>query len=105
MTQRRSVTRWLALGLTLSLVGLVSQGTTASAQTLAETQQRADQGDADAQYNLGNRYERGLGVSWDFDASGGMVSPSGGPGPRRRTEQPLRYGTPTNRPCRRSPLA
>ena len=56
MTQRHFVPRWLgALGLTLSLVGLVSQGTT-SAQTLAETQQKADQGDADAQVRLGFMY-------------------------------------------------
>ncbi len=52
MTQRHSVTRWLALGLTLSFVGVASQGI-ASAQTpLAETQQRADQGDIAAQETL-----------------------------------------------------
>ena len=53
MTQRHFVTRWLgALGLIFSLVGLVSQGT-ASAQTpLAETRQRADQGDIAAQETL-----------------------------------------------------
>ena len=56
MTQRHFPARWFgALGLTLSLVGLVSQGTT-SAQTLAETQQKADQGDADAQFSLGFMY-------------------------------------------------
>ncbi len=66
MTQRHSVTRWLGtLGLILSLVGLVSQGTT-SAQTLAETRQSADQGDAAAQYSLGLRYRRGEGVPQDF---------------------------------------
>ena len=53
MTRPRSVTRWLgATGLIFSLVGLVSQGS-ASAQTpLAETRQRADQGDIAAQETL-----------------------------------------------------
>ncbi len=53
MTRPRSVTRWLgAIGLIFSLVGLVSQGS-ASAQTpLAETRQRADQGDIAAQDTL-----------------------------------------------------
>ena len=53
MTRPRSVTRWLgAIGLIFSLVGLVSQGS-ASAQTpLAETRQRADQGDIAAQETL-----------------------------------------------------
>ncbi len=48
MTQRHFVTRWLgALGLTLALVGLISQGM-ASAQTtsLAEIRQDAEQGNA-----------------------------------------------------------
>ena len=67
MTQRHSVTRWLgAFGLALSLVGLVSQGTM-SAQTLAETQQSADQGDAASQYNLGFMYRNGKGVPQDFE--------------------------------------
>ena len=66
MTQRHFVTRWLALGLTFSLVGgVVSQGT-ANAQTLAETQQSADQGDAAAQFNLGIRYATGEGVAQDY---------------------------------------
>ncbi len=61
MIQRHLVTRWLgALGLILSLVGLVSQ--TTSAQTLAETQQHANQGDALAQTTLGFIYESGEGV-------------------------------------------
>ena len=66
MTQRRSVTRWFGvLGVTVALVGLISQGT-ASAQTpLAETRQKADQGDATAQYNLGNIYANGEGVPQD----------------------------------------
>ena len=60
------MTRWLALGLTLSLVGLVSQGN-ASAQTpLAETRQSAAQGYADAQFNLGLLYSIGEGVPQDF---------------------------------------
>ena len=61
MTQRHFA-RWFgALGLTLVLVGMVSQGTT-SAQTLAETQQRANEGDAHAQATLGFVYENGEGV-------------------------------------------
>jgi len=65
MTQRRLVTRWLgALGVTLSLVGLISQNA-ASAQTLAETQQRANQGDARAQTTLGFIYQSGDGVPED----------------------------------------
>ena len=66
MTQRHSVTRWFgALGVILALVGLVSQGT-ACAQTLAETRQAADQGDAEAQYSLGLMYATGEGVPEDF---------------------------------------
>ncbi len=39
----------------------------ASAQTsLAKTRQRADQGDADSQYNLGFMYNAGEGVPQDF---------------------------------------
>ena len=65
MTQRQSVTRWLAFGLILSLVGLLSHDI-ASAQTpLAATQQRAEEGDAAAQYNLGVSYEYELGVPQD----------------------------------------
>ena len=47
MTQRHSVTWWLALGLTLSSMGLISQGT-ASGQTPPTTRQSADQGDVAA---------------------------------------------------------
>ena len=65
MRQRHSVTRRLALGLILSLVGLSSQNTT-SAQTLAETQQRANQGDALAQTALGFIYQSGDGVPEDL---------------------------------------
>ena len=65
MAQRHFMIRWLgALGVTLALVGVVSQGTT-SAQTLAETQQRADEGDATAQYNIGVMYATGEGVPQD----------------------------------------
>ena len=66
MTQRHSVTRRLgALGLILALVGLVSQGATSAQTPLAETRQRADQGDANAQFNLGVMYASGLGVPQD----------------------------------------
>ena len=65
MTQRHSVTRWLALGLILLLVGLITKGT-ASAQTLAETRQQADQGHAEAQFFLGARYFTGSGVPQDY---------------------------------------
>ncbi len=67
MTQRHSMTRRLgAVGLSLSLVGMISHGT-ASAQTpLAETRQRADQGDADAQFTLAVSYRNGEGVPQDF---------------------------------------
>ena len=66
MTRRHSMTRWLgALGVILSLVGLVSQGM-ASAQTpLVETRQSADQGDASAQFYLGAMYAGGQGVPQD----------------------------------------
>ena len=58
---------WLGtLGLILWLVGLVSQGTTSAQTSLAETRQRADQGDAYAQYNLGLMYATGQGVTQDF---------------------------------------
>ena len=66
MTQRHSVTRWFALGLTLSLMGLVSQGMARAQAPLAETRQHADQGDADAQNNLGLVYANGEGVPQDF---------------------------------------
>ncbi len=49
MTRPRSVTRWLAFGLVLSLVGLVSQSTTSAQAPLAATRQSADQGDIAAQ--------------------------------------------------------
>ena len=64
MTQPHSVTRWLAI--LRSLVRLVNQGTT-SEQTppLPETRKRADQGDADAQFNLGVMYDNGEGVPED----------------------------------------
>ena len=65
MTQRHSVTRWLALGVILLLVGLVSQGIAKAQTPLAETQQKADQGDADAQYLLGIAYDFGRGVPQD----------------------------------------
>ena len=65
MTQRHSVTRWLALGGILLLVGLVSQGAALAQTPLAETQQKADQGDADAQYRLGIAYDFGQGVPQD----------------------------------------
>ena len=67
MTQRHSVTRWLgALALILSLVGLVSQGATGAQTPLAETRQSADQGDADAQFDLGVMYANGEGVPQDY---------------------------------------
>ena len=66
MTQRHSVTRWLgALGLILALVGLVSQGTTGAQTSLAETRQRAHQGDAVAQFNFALMYRAGEGVPQD----------------------------------------
>ncbi len=66
MRLRHFVTRWLgALGLILSLVGLVSQGTTNAQTPLAETRQSAEQGDVAAQYNLGLSYDYGLGVPQD----------------------------------------
>ena len=66
MTQRHFVARWLGLDFIGALVGLISD-TTASAQTsLAKTRQRADQGDADSQYNLGFMYNAGEGVPQDF---------------------------------------
>ena len=49
MTQGHSVTWWLGLGLTLSLMGLISQGTASAQAPLAETRQRADQVDIAAQ--------------------------------------------------------
>ena len=66
MRLRHFVTRWLgALGLILSLVGLVSQGTTNAQTPLAETGRSAEQGDVAAQYNLGLSYDYGLGVPQD----------------------------------------
>ena len=64
LMRRCFVTRRLALGLTLALVGLVSQDVV-SAQTLAETQQLADQGLAAAQNYLGTMYRTGEGVPHD----------------------------------------
>jgi hypothetical protein len=40
---------------------------TETPDTLAETQQKADQGNADAQYNLGVMYAIGRGVAQDFN--------------------------------------
>ena len=55
MTQRRSVTRWLGgLGLVLPLVAGCDS-----------VQERAEQGDAAAQYNLGIMYRDGKGVLQD----------------------------------------
>lgn len=66
MTQRRFVTRRLGLiGLILSLVGLVGQGTTSAQTSLTETRQRADQGDVAAQYLLGLMYATGEGAPKD----------------------------------------
>ena len=66
MTLRHPVTRWLgALGLMLSLVGLVCQGATSAQTPLSETQRRAEEGDVTAQYNLGVRYVSGRGVPQD----------------------------------------
>ena len=45
MTQRYSLTRWIAVSVTLSLVGLVSQGMASTQAPLAETRRGADQGD------------------------------------------------------------
>jgi len=65
MGQRHTVARRLALGLIFLLVGPSNQSVT-SAQTLAETQQRANQGDALAQTALGFIYQSGEGVPEDF---------------------------------------
>ncbi len=67
MTQRHSVTRWLgALGLTLSLVGLVSQGTPSAQTSLGETLRMAHSGDTDAQFTLGYMSNTGQGVPQNF---------------------------------------
>ena len=64
---QRHFARWLgAFGLTLALVGLVSQGTTSAQTPLDETRQQAEQGDAFAQYFLGVMYAFGQGVPQDF---------------------------------------
>ena len=55
----------LGFAAVIVFVGLVSKDTI-SAQTLAETQQRANQGDARAQTTLGFIYERGDGVPENF---------------------------------------
>ncbi len=47
------------------LVGVVTQGTTGAQTPLAETRQRADQGEAIAQSTLGVMYENGWGVPQD----------------------------------------
>ncbi len=66
MTQRHFVPRWLGtLGLVLASVGLVSQGATGAQTPLAETRQRADEGDVAAQYDLGAAYELGRDVPQD----------------------------------------
>ena len=65
-TQRHFGTRWLgALGFVLSLVGLASQGATSAQTPLAATRQSADQGDAQAQFNLGLMYDLGQGIPED----------------------------------------
>jgi TPR repeat protein len=64
--RRHSVGRGFGIfGLTFALVGLGGQGM-ASAQTLAETQQRANKGDALAQTALGFIYQSGEGVPENF---------------------------------------
>ena len=62
MTRRHSVARWLALGLILALVGLVSQGTTSAQTPLAETRQSADDGDLD---RVPSRNPIGVGMASD----------------------------------------
>ena len=63
--RRHSVGRWLgAFGVILSSVGLIGQNT--NAQTLADTQQRANRGDALAQTTLGFVYQSGDGVPEDL---------------------------------------
>ena len=57
-------------------------------QAVAWYRKAADQGNATAQYNLGVVYANGRGVPQDRHASGGVVSPSSGPGVRARTDQP-----------------
>ena len=66
MTQRHFVVRWLAvLALALQSVGALTQSATTVQTPLAETRQKADHGDASAQFALGVRYAFGLGVPQD----------------------------------------
>ena len=63
MTQRHLVPRSLgALGLTLSLVGLISLDMVSARTTLAQTRQRADQGAPRAQYDRSTRYDADRGA-------------------------------------------
>ena len=48
------------------LVGMVLAFTSAFAQDLSELRRKAESGDADAQYNLGERYAKGVGVPQDI---------------------------------------
>ncbi len=53
MTRRHFVGRWIGvLGVTVALVGLIGPGM-ASAQTLAETRQKADPADPAPRYTRG----------------------------------------------------
>ena len=78
MTQRHFVTRWLgALGVILSLVGLISQGATSAQTPQAETRQRAAEPGADyAHYNRFTKFDQyfskyskrhfGVGFDWRY---------------------------------------
>ena len=52
---------------------LLAIGFTASANELADLRQRAEAGDAGAQFNLGGIYVTGEGVTQDYRGSGKMV--------------------------------
>ncbi len=56
---------------------------------LDELRARAEQGDVDAQFNLGELFNIGQeGLLQDFAEGRPMVSPRGRPGPRRRAGEP-----------------
>jgi len=80
--------RWLVLAVTLGLSCSTFSiaGQNKAAESLKEVRTRADQGVAEAQFNLGSMYEHGEGVTQDYAEAARWYRKSGRPGSRRSTD-------------------